>query len=150
MLKYLKIIIIGSFLLGELQMLVAQVSAGGTPYSFTHGNLIPLDEVALLDLPPVPLGALLEAEALRKDGEKPPRFGYAHEVDIDLIAQGSVEDLPDGGRLWRLGIMTENAFSVNLIYDHFRLPVGGRLYLYNEGGEMLLGAFTERNNKPHG
>lgn len=148
--KYNHIVVLSLLLLSGLQVLFAQVSAGGTPYSFTHGNLIPLDEITVLDLPPVPLGALQEEDALRKDGEKPPRFGYPHAVDIDLVVQGSAEDLPDGGRLWRLGILTEDAFTVNLIYDDFRLPSGGKLYLYNEAGDILLGAFTARNNKPHG
>lgn len=150
MLKYNHIIVLSVLLLSGLQGLFAQVGTGGTPYSFSHGNLIPLDAIVVLDLPPVPLSALQEGEALRKDGEKPPRFGYAHAVDIDMIAQSSAEDLPDGGRLFRLGIMTENAYSVNLIYDEFRLPAGGELYLYNQSGDILLGAFTERNNKPHG
>ena len=47
-------------------------------------------------------------------------------------------------------IAAPNAYSINLLYNEFWLPDGGRLFIYNDDRSMVLGAFTSANNKDHG
>ena len=77
----------------------------------------------------------------------PYRFGIEHQVNLNLRNSGEWQDLPNGDRLWRLAIVSSKAQSINLVFDDFFLPKGGRLFVYNEGYEQVIGAFTSRNNK---
>ena len=53
------------------------------------------------------------------------------------------------GRVWRLSIKSENAYSINLIYDKFILPDGAEMFVYDENMTTILGAFTSSNNKEY-
>ena len=50
----------------------------------------------------------------------------------------------------QLRIESEGAFSLNTIYDIFNIPEGAEFFVYSENKEMILGAFTNSNHKPHG
>ncbi len=124
----------------------AQVSAGGAPPSFS----IPLDDqVPTIVMPAVDEEALL-AEDESEGKDQPLRFGYPFEVEYDMNDVGRWEELPGGARLWRLRIQSPGARSINLVYDRYRLPPGAELFLYNDDRSMLIGAFTEFNNKEDG
>jgi len=41
-----------------------------------------------------------------------------------------------------LKIHCPDAYSINLIYDHYRLGEGSKFFIYNEDRTMILGAFT--------
>ena len=71
-------------------------------------------------------------------------------VDLGFDNAGRWQTLPDGGHLWRLRIASDEATSLNLLYDTFWLPPGAQLFLYNEDRSVVLGAFTEANNKSYG
>ena len=125
----------------------AQISSGGEPASFHYkvGASIPV-----ITMPTVDVEALLaEDEAEEKLGV-PFRFGFPHDVSLNLDNSGVWETLDDGGRLWRLAIECPGAYSINIIYDQYRVPDGARFHLYTEDKQMILGAFTSRNNKDHG
>ncbi len=125
--------------------LKAQISLGGTPYSFTHtvGDSIPT-----LVLPYVNVDSLLQVDAL-DTSLHPFRFGFAHEVIISPDNAGIWETLPDSSMLWRLGITSPGAYALNLLFDDFYLPTGLELFVYNSDTTTILGAFTAANNKPY-
>lgn len=77
----------------------------------------------------------------------PPRFGYKLEVNWNTENSGTWEELPDGGKLWRLKIVSPGALSINLLYDKFWLPDSAKLFIYNEKKSQVFGAFTSLNNK---
>jgi hypothetical protein len=132
--------------LGLGRSLHAQVGAGGVPPSFDLPGAGPAPTIAL---PGVDHAALLaEDEAAPKD--EALRFGAPLDRSIDLRRQGQRLELPDGGSLWRLRLTSPGALSLNLLYDDFALPPGARLFLYNDERSMLIGAFTDFNNKPGG
>jgi hypothetical protein len=123
----------------------AQISAGGTPPSFQRalkGN------IQSISMGYVDVEALLAEDSVQEEMGMPYRFGYPFSVGYNLENSGTWEILPDGGRLWRLKISSPGAYSINLIYDAFRLPDGAELFIYNEDRSMVLGAFTSQNNKP--
>jgi len=124
----------------------AQISIGGKPYSFLNkinDQAIPVVAVSGLEK------AKIEAEdAVDEANGLPPRFGYPHEVNLNLENSGRWETLPNGDRVWRLGIYAPNALSINLLYNDFFLPDESVLYIYSADRKHLIGGFTSANNKP--
>jgi len=142
-------LVVGCGLLAPLP-LNAQIQHGGTPYSFTHD--VPGD-APVETMQPVDVEALLAEDQVERQSDEPipPRFGTALDVDLGVTNAGRWTALSDtSGRLWRLRIATQGAHSINLIFDRFRLPRGGKLFIYNQDRSTVLGAFTEANNKPYG
>lgn len=71
-------------------------------------------------------------------------------MDINLKKEGLLKTLPNGDKLWLLKIHSDNAFSINLIYNKFYLSEGAIFFVYNESKTMVLGAFTSENsNNPY-
>ena len=136
-------------LLGHLSQAEAQISQGGQPYSFSR--TVP-DSIATRTMAALDVAALVAEDEMdaAQDSPVPPRFGYAFKVSLGLDSSGTWIELPNGDRIWRLRISAPDAFSINLLYDEFWLPDGGRLFIYNEDRSMVLGAFTSANNKDHG
>ncbi len=59
---------------------------------------------------------------------------------------GSLKKLPSGDRLWLCTIQAPGAKAITLYFDRFKIPAGGRLFIYNRDKSRVLGAFTELNN----
>ena len=129
--------------------LTAQISQGGEPHSFGHTAL---EEPERITMPAVDVQALRMEDQLERESPTPvpPRFGFAHEVNLDIHRNGTWTELEDGGRFWRLSIHTAGAYSVNLIYDEFFLPPEATFFVYNGDRTEMIGAFTELNNKEYG
>ena len=136
-------------ILGWGNVLVAQVSAGGTPFSFSA--TMP-EDIHTVTLGSVDVAALLAEDELEaQEGAPVPfRFGFPFEVDLGLDNAGTWTELPNGDRLWRLRLVSPGAYSINLIYDELWLPEGAKFFIYNEDQSDVLGAFTESNNKDYG
>jgi V8-like Glu-specific endopeptidase len=141
--QYLK----GLFLLFTLPWqlgLSAQLSRGGRPLegaslgsSFQWINLddVRMDEFLLQD----------QADALR--GRKNQRIAREIPVSLDPERDGTWEILPDGSRIWRLGIRAKGAKALGMVFNRYFLVKGARLFLYDPVKEKVLGAYTEDNNK---
>ena len=127
--------------------LQAQISHGGTPKSFDKLSLSAVESVVTGT---VDVEAFLAEDKIEEEEGLPFRFGAPFDVNYNIYNSGTWDDLPDGGRIWRLRIESPGAYSINLIYEHFFMPPGGQMFVYSEDREMVLGAFTESNNKDHG
>jgi lysyl endopeptidase len=110
----------------------------------------PLDQVAVLELPAVDVEALLAEDRLRASLDVPARFATALPVSVSPTEQGTWDDLPAGGRLWRLRIHGEGARSLNLGFTRYQMPVGGELRLYAPDYHEAIGPFTSADNETHG
>jgi lysyl endopeptidase len=51
------------------------------------------------------------------------------------------------GRLWRLAIKSEGAYTLNFLFNHFYMPEGAKFFIYNADKDYILGAFTSQNNR---
>jgi len=138
--KVLFIILIGML----FQNSYGQLSEGGTPISFSLSFKELIEKTPVMELPAVDVKALLEEdELLRKEEvQRPFRFGKAINVDFDIKKNGMKKELSNGDKLWFLKIHCPDAFSINLIYDNFKLADGSKFFIYNEEKTMILGAFT--------
>lgn len=132
-----------AFLLCSLLCLQAMGQEERLPYSFRHALAASFPTETL---PPVEHSSLL-AEERETDKREGCTFGVALPVTFSPLNAGQWEHLPDGGRLWRLGLRSEGAFSVNLLFDHFYLPEGGRFYLYTADSAHFL-SYSSKDNLP--
>jgi len=74
------------------------------------------------------------------------KFGEPIKVNYDLSNSGDWEEI-DGGMVWSLEIESQDAYSLNIIFDKYQLADGSSLYLYNEEGTMMYGPLTNKQNK---
>jgi len=125
----------------------AQLSVEGTPQSFVQSSKSLFDAQIMNT---VDVKAYLAEDEIEEQEGLPFRFGAPFDVIYSLKNSGEWEKLPDGSAIWRLRIISEGAYSINLIYDNFYLPPGAELFVYSEDREMVTGAFTEINNKKSG
>lgn len=124
----------------------SQISAGGKPYSF-HSDALAA-EITFSVMPKVDLDYLKQEDALNEGKPMPWRFGATMDADIDLTKNGKWETLPSGDRLWRVGIYSQGALTLNFLLNKFYLPEGASLFIYNQERTTVLGAFTSFNNRP--
>ena len=126
----------------NLQVVEGQLSHGGKPSSF-------ISETPAIILPPIPA----ETKAYSSEDFNrvtPLQFAYPFYVDYSCDKDGEWFSLPGGGRLWRIRIKSEGAFSLNVIFHRFKVPEGGEVFIYSPDKSTVLGAFTHLNNKPSG
>lgn len=127
----------------------AQIQDGGTPYSFNKSFLN--NQIPAAVMPAIDLDLLRQQDEVfdqRKD--IPWRFGHSIPVDLSLSNSGIWENLPNGDRLWRLKIQSAGAQTINFIFNQYNLPYAAQLFIYNEERTDVRGAFTYKNNLPHG
>jgi hypothetical protein len=140
-------ILISLFLLAGVS-LSAQVSHGGKPHSFQKNNH--LQSLFFEKLPYQDNQILLEKEENIVEKETGFQFGEEIKVNYTLENSGIWDTLVDGSRLWRLGIYSANAYSLNLLFDSFHIPSGSNLFIYTEDKSFVMGSFTEKNNNQWG
>lgn len=77
---------------------------------------------------------------------------FAHQFEVDLTTDnsGTWYTSSTGQRIWKLNIYSADAASINVIFSKYKLPQGGKLFIYNEDQSHVIGAFTEANNKASG
>lgn len=96
------------------------------------------------------------AEVERRIGEEPLgggdgvyRFGVEVPVGLATWDSGDWAQLgPESA--WRLRVASPGAYSLNLMFDAFRLEPGARLYVVSESAGRVLGPYTSRDNRDDG
>jgi uncharacterized repeat protein (TIGR01451 family) len=108
---------------------------------------------AIATVPQLSVAATDVASELANDAKigvtTPLRVATKSDVQVTPATHGSWEVVP-GGRLWRLRIFSEGATDLNLGFSRFHLPEGATLHLSSEAENYTQGAFTSKDNKPHG
>jgi lysyl endopeptidase len=122
----------------------AQLSRGGTPIGTgalrSSCQWINLDEVRVDAF-------LLEDQADAIRGMKNHRVARAIPVSLTPEGDGTWEWLPDGTRIWRLGIRAAGARALGIVFNRYFLEEGARLFLYDPAMRKVLGAYSMENNK---
>ena len=125
-----------------------QISSGGVPASFTHlkkaSTCIPV-----IDMLPVKNDQLFKEEQQNPDHLK--AFIFAKDFNVDISTSNSgVWDSSEEFKIWRVGIRSIGAYSLNLIFDKMIIPKGAALFVYSKDHEKLIGAFTSENEQASG
>lgn len=131
----------------------AQIHEGGLPFSFNHvidcNNCV----IPFAEMPVVNVDSLVKEDLVNDNYKEIPwRFGYNHFVNLNTENSGqwttTILDNGDLEHVWRLGIHCPNALTINIAFDNFVIPKGGKLFIYNEDKSQVLGAYTDKTNQP--
>lgn len=126
----------------------AQISQGGQPYAFDDRNA--LDPVSFHGFSPDNLEQLKAEDAINDQYKDIPyRFGANIPVSLTM-ADGEWTEIENGHRVWRLGISSPGAKSINFNFSTFNVPKGGKLFVYAADHTEFIGSFTEENMQPNG
>ncbi len=74
------------------------------------------------------------------------RFANKFITNIERGVSGLNYQLDDGTKVWQVGIRSEGAYSINVLFGEFNIPEGGKLFLYNSNRTHVIGSFTRENN----
>ena len=113
------------------------------PLSITKST----DETLYVEMPHFDLKDQLHQDSLEAQGLKSGfRFAYKFITDYTPENSGIHFTTADGTRVWRLGIHSANAYSINLLFSKYELPKGASLFLYNANQTQVIGSFNYLNN----
>ena len=108
----------------------------------------PLDVVEQIVLPSVDRQALIERDAQAGQGV-PLRFAVPVRMQVTPQNSGTWEELPKGGRLWRLRFLAPAATDLNFGFTTYVMPPGATLHIISESEDYYEGPYTELDNKSH-
>jgi len=130
----------------------SQFSIGGSPYSFndTIKNRLLQKNIANFALPFISNEAEKAYVKTHQKYKKSNVFGKYINVQIDFFSEASQIFLSDSSKLFVLKISSSSSEGMQFYFDRFYLPVGSKLYFYNENKSFTLGAFTSDNNRENG
>lgn len=118
-----------------------QVERGGIPRSFqlhlSQKSLSLPVEVAAPDML-----AIQREDYDDAMHEKSYRVGVEVPVSISTTNSGQWDQLPGGGRIWRVTIICDGAQALGLNYDDLRLPEGTDIFIYTADHKFVIGALT--------
>lgn len=123
----------------------AQISYGGKPLplAVTRSS----DNILFEEMPAFDVEEELRIDSLNEsDLRSSYRFAYKFMTNYNRSNSGASFTLPDGTRVWRLGIRSRGALSINVLFSEFELPQGAKLFLYNSDQSHIRGSFTYLNN----
>jgi lysyl endopeptidase len=77
---------------------------------------------------------------------------FAHTFFTNISPENSGVNFTDeqGNRIWKVGIRSNGAYSLNVVFDRFELPDSGKIFLYNTDRSVVLGPFTNKNRSQSG
>lgn len=143
-----RILIIYIFLYGPIIQLSGQFGQGGKPLEIDASLK---STIPVIDIVPAPLEELL----MISDDEEAKRLKHLYfaknfHLQVSPENSGRWTTHKDGYRIWHLGIRSEGAYSLGLMFNKFFLEGSARLFIFNEDRKNILGAFTSYNNKTSG
>ncbi|GHV08274.1 hypothetical protein FACS1894160_2290 [Bacteroidia bacterium] len=76
------------------------------------------------------------------------KFAHKFYTNIDKKRNAARTLLPDGTKVWEIGIRSPGAYSINLLLKNLEIPEGGKLFIYNTEHSHIIGSYDFRNNSP--
>lgn len=136
-------LVVGQLLFGQYTQVINQVSDGGTAWGekFTAYDA----ELPYASMPAFDLDALVAEDVINDTQKGMYRFGHNHYTDLRPSNSGVWTTLDNGDKVWRLGITSNGALSINLALQYVSLVEGARLFFYNTDRSFKLGAFTQKH-----
>jgi hypothetical protein len=124
----------------------AQISYGGQPLSY---NVLLQKKISVFELPSYDYKSMMK-EDLEGGRAKPYRYGKVHDVEINPDNSGTWQMLGDGRKIWQLMLSSENAYSLSIICNKYKLNEGAKLFIFSADRSQLIGSFTAKNNLANG
>jgi hypothetical protein len=121
----------------------AQLSHGGEPIG-TIGSL------ASTELPVFALRTQEVTDQQSRLVNAEFRYGVQRDFQVDVISEGRWDELGDGSRLCRVVLRSPGALMLSVQFDQWELAEGATVFLYDEEGTNIIGAFDRSNRGPDG
>ena len=125
---------------------IAQLSIDSNPQYIINdlNQNVPIFTTSKLDIEKISSEDVIDIE-----NGAPYRFGYSFSVDINFFDYAICDTLDNGDKVFRLKVLSPNAYSINFIFNNFNLSKGSELFIYNATYSDQIGAFTYLNNKSY-
>lgn len=127
---------------------LGQMSYGGQPLPFSSQlKRTSSSNNLFVEMPTFDVNDMLKEDSLATETTlRRVRFAKKFQVNITPENAGMHFTTEDGTNVWRVGLRSKGAYSLNVLFTEFHLPEGAQLFLYNADQSRILGAFTEKNN----
>lgn len=143
-----KFLLIGLFLGWSFFSVFAQLCFPGSPISFQTENLSMY--IPTVELPTIDNQKLLLEDNLNYDKGQALRIGVNHNVSLNMNNSGRWDILPNGDRIWRMGVKSTNATSVHFNFETFVIPSGAEVYIYSPDHQAVAGKYDSRSALENG
>lgn len=125
-----------------------QISHGGKPLPLHAGmgarSVTPAIDL-FVEMPSFNIQAALRQS--QQDQANLKSLEFAHKFHPFLRPDNSgISFIAGNMKVWRVGIRSKEAYSLNILFSKFRLPPGAQLFVYNSDQSEILGSYTEKNN----
>jgi len=125
-----------------------QISHGGKPLPLHAGmgarSVTPSVDL-FVEMPSFNIQAVLRQS--QQDQSNLKSLEFAHKFHPFLRPDNSgISFIAGNMKVWRVGIRSKEAYSLNILFSKFRLPPGAQLFVYNSDQSEILGSYTEKNN----
>jgi lysyl endopeptidase len=127
---------------------LSQLHVNVEPFSYNHKINLQTHTVILPTLDHTKLLEDDEIEKMDPTKDLATRFSVPQKVSFNLKNSGTWQTLQDGSKIWRLKVSTKGAFSTQLIFKKYNLPIGATLHVIGnrESTTPYIGAFNHKNN----
>ena len=146
--KNIKIIVVSILFLLFATSGFAQISHGGQPLPLNVGTKS--RSVSPAQIPFQEMAAINNMELLRSAEVASSKFKsleFAHKFHVFFRPDNSGITFDVGNmNVWRVGIRSKNALSLNILFSKFHLPEGAKVFVYNADQSEILGSYTHKNN----
>ena len=143
-----RIVVFMAMLLIALQ-LDAQISYGGKPRIETEPTLSQT-QVPIVQLEKIDNQKYIAEDMLVDGKDHPYRLSVMQDVGLSNKTHGVTDVLPNGDRVWRLHIVTEDAEHTFPIFSRYDIPDGAELFVYTPDRDLVLGSFNIENTNEDG
>lgn len=113
-------------------------------------DFFPLEETKFKQMPEMDMSAKAKSAGESSIRLKILEFAHSFPVQFNPWNSGDWRILPDGRKVWRLGVYSKDAHSLNLVFDKFRLNEGVSMFIYTPGRTKVIGSFNHNNNDEQG
>lgn len=138
-------------LIFPMQKAHAQIPHGGWPLEQGAEKTTMLRSAVdyFVDMPSFNVDSVRAIDDL--PGNRVGGLNFAHKFFVDLTPEksGLVFHTEDGTKVWKIGIRSSGAYSLNILFSDFTIPEGAQVFLYNSDRSTVLGSFTSEN-RPDG
>lgn len=128
--------------------IMAQISHGGIPFPLSAGisarSVVPSSSF-FVEMPSFDKETAVRGALESRTSFKSLKFAYKFDVHLRPDNSGVVFTYA-GMEVWRVGIRSRGAHSINLLFSKFQLPEGAKLFVYNSDQSEILGSYTHENN----
>lgn len=94
------------------------------------------------NMPSFDVGKVIEEDKKNEGKDVPYRFGKAFDVSYSLN-DGEWTEV-ENGRIWNMSFKSNNAVSLNFVFNHFSLPEGAKMYIINQEKNIVYGPVTSK------